>query len=181
MSQRHGASSGCGWRRQLVAANVLNKHSQKDGQAVVFQLWGWGGGLTTPPQLVAKCYTGPWNGFIWLRIGTSGGLLWIVGFHKSRIFLTFWATISFSRRTTPRSQSVSQSASQPASLSVSQSVIQSVSELVSSRKIKLWYVFCSWSYKCEIHLIVRIWFLAFSYSNCPEIWRQKWIRAPDFP
>jgi hypothetical protein len=38
--------------------------------------------------------------FIWLRIGSSGGLLWTrwwtFGFHEERIFLISWVTISFS-------------------------------------------------------------------------------------
>jgi hypothetical protein len=41
------------------------------------------------------------TGFGWVRIGSSGGLLWTrkwtFGFHKeSRIFLTSWETIRFS-------------------------------------------------------------------------------------
>jgi hypothetical protein len=41
------------------------------------------------------------TGFVWLRIGSSDGLLWTwwwtFGFYKeSRIFLTGWVTISFS-------------------------------------------------------------------------------------
>jgi hypothetical protein len=40
------------------------------------------------------------SGLSWLRIGSSGGLLWkrwwIFGFHKERIFFDNWVTISFS-------------------------------------------------------------------------------------
>jgi hypothetical protein len=41
-----------------------------------------------------------WNGFSWLRIGSSGGLLWTwwwtFGFDKKvGYFLTSWVTISF--------------------------------------------------------------------------------------
>jgi hypothetical protein len=40
------------------------------------------------------------TGFSWLRIGSSGGLLWVrwwtFGFHKKGYILTSWVTISFS-------------------------------------------------------------------------------------
>jgi hypothetical protein len=63
------------WR---VAANILNKQLRGGGPLA----WGLGVGLTTltvKNKFVTKCFTGPrmvvWTGFIWLRIGTSGGLL----------------------------------------------------------------------------------------------------------
>jgi hypothetical protein len=56
-------------------------------------------------NLIGKYGGKMWTGFIWLRIETSGGLLWTrqwtFKFHKRRWmvnFLTAWVPISFSRR-----------------------------------------------------------------------------------
>jgi len=45
LSPRHGASSGCGWRRRppiwTVAANILNKQSRTADKGWSFSLGGW--------------------------------------------------------------------------------------------------------------------------------------------